>query len=83
MITPSERADTIRRALDRGRAGRATLTELARAYDLSCLPELAGCNNELRLLMLDKLQPGSTSVHRDVAVGVVSGALTHLLLGGL
>jgi hypothetical protein len=83
MIAPAERADAIRRALERGRSGSATLSELATAYDLSCLPELAGCNNELRLLMLDKLRPDSTSVRRDVAVGVVSGALTHLLLGGL
>jgi len=82
-MTNAERANSIRLSLDKGRRGEATLTELARAYDLSCLPELAGCNNELRLLMLDKLQPDSTSVRRDVAVGVISGALTHLLLGGL
>lgn len=82
-MSPKDRADTIRRALEGGRRGTATLAELARAYDLSCLPELAGCNNELRLLMLDKLQPGPESVRRDVAVGVVSGAITHFLLGGL
>lgn len=72
----------VQQILKRGRRGAATLAELGAAYDLTCSPELTGCNNEIRLLMLNKLQPSRRSVGRDVAVGVVSGALTHVILGG-
>lgn len=78
-LTPLS-AQEIRTALDDARAGHASIVRLARAYESATGLGLSGCSCELRMHMLDKLNPIPHRAGRDVALGVLSGFLTHALL---
>jgi hypothetical protein len=85
MTLTRAQADQVKSAVARGRAGRATLPELAAALDLSASGGLPGCAGELRGHLLRKLGTSSrtSSMGRDVVLGLATGALTHYLLRGL
>lgn len=78
-LTPLS-AQEIRAVLDDARTGRASIVQLAQAYESATTRGLSGCSNELRTHMLDKLSPVPHRAGRDVALGVLSGFLTHALL---
>lgn len=72
--------------IGKARGGRASLIELARAHQIADKSELPGCAAELRghirAVATDRHEKTSTA-RRDVFTGVVSGVLTHILLGGI
>ena len=83
MTTMSkEQASQVALAVREARAGRATLGQLGAAHDLCASAGLPGCLEELRGHMRRMLDvPGSkTSIGRELALHVVSGAATHYLL---
>ena len=85
MPTPNE-ISQIKTTLARARGGRATLTELAAAHELCERFHLPGCAAELRAhvraVAADHHEPHRTA-GKDIFTGVVSGIVTHVLLGGL
>lgn len=85
MPTPSE-ISQIRDTLTRARGGRASLAELGAAHDLCAKSNLPGCAAELRAhvraVAADHHEPHRTA-GKDIFTGVVSGIVTHVLLGGL
>ncbi len=72
--------------IGKARGGRATLLELARAHQIADESNLPGCAAELRAhiraVAADHHEPISRA-KRDVFMGIVSGVLTHVLLGGI
>ena len=76
----------LKHTMEIAREGRATLAQLGAAHDLAAGAGLPGCAAELRAhvraLAADHHEPHRTA-GRDVAVGVVSGIVTHVLLGAL
>jgi hypothetical protein len=85
QLTPAQVAE-VKSALDLARAGRATLVQLAVAHDLASDAALNGCLGELRTHIRHMVSP--TPIHagpvaltgKDLALGVVSGIFTHLIL---
>jgi hypothetical protein len=81
-----DQAAQLRHAIKIAREGRATLAQLGAAHDLAAGAGLPGCAAELRAhvraLAADHHEPHRTA-GRDVAMGVVSGIVTHVLLGGI
>lgn len=82
QIEVSQLRDTIAKA----RGGRASLAELGASHDLCERSGLPGCAAELRAhvraLAADHHEPYRTA-GKDIFTGVVSGIVTHVLLGGL
>lgn len=81
-VTQAE-ASQLRAALEAGRRGTASLTQLATAHDLAVSLGADQVAAELRA----RLHVATSTVERgrlarDLALGVVSGALTHLVLRG-
>ena len=71
----------IQQALAQARAGRATLTQLARAHDLAEDACLHGTLGELREhIRAMTPRPAFRMEGRDILLGVISGVFTHLLL---
>ena len=71
----------IQQALNQARAGRATLTQLARAHDLAEDACLNGTLGELREHIRTMTpRPVFRMEGRDILLGVISGVFTHLLL---
>jgi len=86
-VTMSNREiDYLKTTLTNARGGRASLLELARAHHLADRANLPGCAAELRAhirAVAADHHVDAASARRDVFTGVVSGVLTHVLLGGL
>ena len=84
-LTPDQ-TTKLRHTMQVAREGRATLGQLGAAHDLAAGAGLPGCAAELRAhvraVAADHHEPHRTA-GRDVAMGVVSGIVTHVLLGGL
>jgi len=84
-LTDQEKS-SLRNTLSAAREGRASLLELAKAHHLADRGDLPGCAAELRAHIraaaTDRADRAS-SARRDVFMGVVSGVLTHVLLGGI
>lgn len=82
QVEISQLKDTMARA----RGGRASLTNLAAAHSLCEKAGLPGCAAELRAhvraVAADHHEPHRTA-GKDIFTGVVSGIVTHVLLGGL
>lgn len=82
----SDQSAQLKHTMQVAREGRATLGELGAAHDLAAGAGLPGCAAELRAhvraVAADHHEPHRTA-GRDVAVGVVSGIVAHMLLGGL
>lgn len=84
-LTDQEFAE-LQTTIAKARGGRATLVELARAHLLADESGLPGCAAELRAhirAVAADHHVGDSSARRDVFVGIVSGVLTHVLLGGV
>jgi hypothetical protein len=79
-LSPTEVAK-LRETLDRARLVRASLAELGVAHDLAADAGLTGTATELRWHVRRVVAEPSPSVARDVLAGVVSGIITHHLLG--
>ena len=88
MNTPltKDQVSQLRSVIQKARGGRATLSELGAAHDLATGAGLPGCAAELRAhvraVATDRAAP-HRAAGREVAVGVVSGIVTHVLLGVL
>jgi hypothetical protein len=84
-LSPGE-IQLLQDTLKAARGGRATLTQAATAHDLAQAAELVHCSAELRAhireLAADHSEP-KRKAGRDVFTGVVSGVMTHVLLGEL
>lgn len=84
-LTPQE-IGLLQSTLKEAREGRATLTQAATAHDLAQAAGLVQCSAELRAhireLAADHAEP-KRKAGRDVFTGVVSGVMTHILLGEL
>lgn len=79
-LTPTQISE-IQKALAEARAGRATLSQLARAHDLAEDACLNGTLGELREHIRRMTpRPVFRMGGRDILLGVISGVLTHLLL---
>lgn len=79
-LSPSE-VSAVQNTLVLARAGKATLSQLATAHDLANGASLNGCLGEIRHHIRGIVQqPPLQSLGKDVALGMVSGVLTHLLL---
>jgi hypothetical protein len=63
------------------RLARASLSELGAAHDLAADAGLTGTAAELRWHVRRVVAEPSPSAARDVLAGVVSGIITHHLLG--
>ena len=71
----------IQQAITQARAGRATLSQLARAHDLAEDACLSGTLGELRgHIRAMTPRPVFRMEGRDILLGVISGVFTHLLL---
>jgi chromosome condensin MukBEF ATPase and DNA-binding subunit MukB len=74
----------IKSTLTRARSGQSTLADLGAAHDLCQSADLAGTAAELRshirAMAADKAET-HRAAGRDVFTGVVSGIVTHMLLG--
>lgn len=82
----TDQASSIREAIALAREGRASLGQLGAAHDLAQAAGLTGCASEIRAhvraLAADRAEPRRRAVG-DVLTGVVSGIVTHAILGGL
>lgn len=79
-VTPAQ-ASQLRAALEAGRARTASLSQLAAAHDLAVSLEADQVAAELRArLHAATAVPSPGRLARDLALGVVSGALTHHLM---
>jgi hypothetical protein len=79
-ITPAV-VTKIRDTLDLARSGRATLTQLAVAHDLASNASLNGCLGEIRSHIRGMVSPAPLhGTTKDIALGVVSGIVTHVIL---
>jgi hypothetical protein len=76
----------LRHTITIAREGRATLPQLANAHELAHEAGLVGCAAELRAhiraMAADHDEP-HRHTGREVVTGVISGVLTHTLLGAL
>lgn len=80
QLTKEEIAQ-IQGTLALAREGRATLVQLATAHDLAIGAVLNGCLGELRAHIHRMVSPPPWHVEgKDIALGVVSGFVTHFLL---
>ncbi len=71
----------IRTALEAGRRGRATLTQLAAAHDLATAGQLSGCLGELRdLIRACTPTPPFRNEAKSIILGVISGIFANMLL---
>jgi hypothetical protein len=78
----------LRHTIAIAREGRATLPQLAGAHELAQGAGLPGCAAELRAhiraVAADRDAPiAARPVHHDVALGVISGLMTHVLIRGI
>jgi len=84
-LSPTE-VSQLKATIAKARGGRASLTELGAAHDLCDRSGLPGCAAELRAhvraVAADHHEPHRTA-GKDIFTGVVSGIVTHVLLGGL
>ena len=79
-LTPAQ-ADAVKSTLDLARSGRATLVQLAVAHDLASGASLNGCLGELRSHIRGMVSPAPLhGTTKDLALGVVSGIFTHVIL---
>ena len=79
-LTPTEVAE-IRRALDDARAGRASLTHLARAHDLVSGTSATTTLGELREHIRQCTpKPPLRDEGKAIFLGFLSGVLTHVIL---
>jgi hypothetical protein len=79
-LTPAEVAQ-VQSTLALARQGRATLVQLAAAHELAGEAGLRGTMEELRAHMRRMVTPLPLhSATKDIALGVISGILTHHLL---
>lgn len=84
-LTPAQIAQ-LSHTIEIAREGRATLPQLAAAHEIAQQGELPGCAAELRAhvrAVAADHHEARWSAGRDVFTGVVSGIVTHVLLGGL
>jgi hypothetical protein len=81
-LNNQQAAQSLRRVLAESRGGTAALVDLAEAYQTASGAGLHGTAAELRGHLLDKLGRGRSTLGRDIALGLGTGLLTHLLLGG-
>jgi hypothetical protein len=72
---------SLQEILTRARLARAPLAELGAAHDLAADAGLAGTAAELRWHVRRVVAEPAPSPARDVLAGVVSGIITHHLLG--
>lgn len=80
QLTPPEIA-SLRKALDDGRAGRASLSQLAQAHDLAEAAGAVHTVGELRgHIRRMTPAPAASTVGKALALGVVSGVLTNMLI---
>jgi len=80
-LSPSEVA-RVRDALSHARLSRASLSELGAAHDLAADAGLPATAGELRWHVRRVVaEPSPHSALGDVMAGVVSGLLTHHILG--
>jgi len=82
----TEQAKLLKQTIMSARGGRASLLDLARAHELAVEAKLPGCAAELRAhvrAVAADHHVEHSSARRDVFTGIVSGVLTHVLLGGL
>jgi hypothetical protein len=81
VLAPAEIA-TVQKTLAEARAGRATLSQLARAHDLANNADLNGTLGELREhIRRATPAPPLRDEARAIVLGVIGGVFTHLLLG--
>jgi len=79
-LTPTEVAE-IRRTLDDARAGRASLTHLARAHDLVSGTSATATLGELREHIRQCTpKPPLRDEGKAIFLGFLSGVLTHVIL---
>jgi hypothetical protein len=82
----TEQVSAIKTAVGLAREGRASLGQLGAAHDLAQSAGLTGCAAEIRAhvraLAADRAEPRRRAVG-DVLTGVVSGIVTHAILGGM
>jgi hypothetical protein len=88
MILSPEQATQLQHTITIAREGRATLPQLADAHELAQRARLPGCAAELRAhiraVAADRDAPiAARPVHHDVALGVISGLMTHVLIKGI
>lgn len=79
-------ADELIAIVAKARGGRASLIELARAHHIADSAGLSACAAELRAhirAVAADHHVEQNRTKRDVFTGVVSGVLTHVLLGGI
>ena len=80
-LTPTEVAQ-VKSTLALARQGRATLVQLATAHELASGSGLNGTLGELRAHMRQMISPPPLhDATKNIALGVISGILTHHLLG--
>ena len=79
----ADQAAQVRHVLDTAREGRATIAQMGAAHDLAEGAGLTACAGELRGHIREKLEPRYHAIERDLALGIVSGALTHYLVRSL
>jgi hypothetical protein len=80
-LSPVE-VKTLQDTLVLARVGKASMTQLATAHDLANAASLNGCLGEIRQHIRGIVQPPAYhAAGKNVALGVVSGILTHMLLG--
>lgn len=83
---PNKHADELVATVAKARGGRASLIELARAHHIADSAGLAACAAELRAhirAVAADHHVEQSRARRDVFTGIVSGVLTHVLLGGI
>jgi hypothetical protein len=79
-LTPAEIAE-VQKVLAEARAGRATLTQLARAHDLANGADLNGTLGELRRhIRAVTPRPPLRDEAKAIVLGFISGVFTHLVL---
>jgi hypothetical protein len=83
QLSQSEK-EQLRSTISAAREGRATLPQLASAYELASAAILPGCMEEIRGHMQRRLsvKAGERSVGRDLLLGLTTGTIAHYLLKG-
>lgn len=86
MPIPNAQADELVATVAKARGGRANLLELARAHHIADASGLSAVAAELRAhirAVAADHHVEQSRARRDVFTGIVSGVLTHVLLGGI